>query len=109
MDLVTLRPYLVAALVIVGVIGFWNMQRMKRKKRQEMLLGSSYSQSMSMENDYNTPTSISSELEEKAKNYILQYQSSYPKESVKQGLINLNISDNDAKSLIEKYYNQQEP
>lgn len=44
-----------------------------------------------------------SDDEKKAKEYIEQYKSSYPKESIKAGLINFGISDSDAENYINKY------
>ena len=47
---------------------------------------------------------ISPEMLEQAKNYIENYKSQYPKESIQQGLVQIGITDEQAKQLIEKYW-----
>lgn len=95
----------IIAVIILFPFSIWNIQHRKRKKQQEMLFGSSYSSSMSNENEVNT-SSLSPEIEEQAKNYILQYQASYPKESLEQGVMNLGITAEQAKEVVDRYYNK---
>lgn len=106
-EFTTFQLVAIIALLIIGPAGFLNMQRIKRKKRQEMLMGTSYSSSMSMSNGNEANTSsLSPEIEEQAKNYVEQYQASYPKESLEQGVMNLGITSEQAKEVVNKYYNK---
>lgn len=42
--------------------------------------------------------------EEKAKEYIEMYKSQYPRDSVKSGLLNMEISDLEAEGYLNKYF-----
>lgn len=96
--IVIVRIVLVALLVIVGIGGFWNMQRMKKKKKA--LENFSYNQQTTAGAD-NQPLSPA---EEYAKNYILQYKASYPRESLKQALMGVGYSDVDVENWLNKYF-----
>lgn len=49
-------------------------------------------------------SSILTENEKKAKTYIETYKSSYPKESILQGLVAIGINSSEAQSYIDKYF-----
>lgn len=104
-DLVAMRPYMIAAILVIAVIGYWNQRRMIRKKNNELIEGTMYSPSS---NTYSNPDAefiVNNEIDEKSKAYIEQYKSSYPKESLEQGLLNFGVTPEEAKKLVEKYYN----
>ena len=74
-----------------------------------MLIGTSYSPARSLENNNNEKSSsnpLSPDIEEQAKNYIEQYQASYPKESLEQGLLGLGITTEQAREVVNKYYSK---
>lgn len=98
---------LIITLIIIIPLGIWNQKRMNKKKRDQELYGDDESEiqnNQSQENNTQSEKNSSAELEEQAKKYIETYKSQYPKESIEQGLIQLGISNQEAKNLINKYW-----
>ena len=73
---------------------------LKRKKKKELEY-----QQMTGQTSTDVPSEASlSQEEETARNYISQYKSQYPRESVKQGLLNYGISDENSEKYLSKYF-----
>lgn len=83
-------------IILIITVGLWNQKRMVKKKAQTM---QNYTYNPDMGN------SNLSENEKKAQEYILQYKSTYSKESVKSGLLNMGLSDSESESYLAKYFN----
>lgn len=88
----------IISVIIITPAGYWNMIRMRRKKQQEILLGGE-----PLKEEINTQN-ISPEVEQQAKLYIEQYKLNYSKESLIQGLLGLNLTHEQSKELVDKYY-----
>ncbi len=97
---------LIACLVIIGPVGFWNMLRLRKKKLEDEFMGEDiYNISEpSNQSQSNTTPNISPEIEAQIKQYIEQYKSTYPKESIEQGILAYHISADEAKMLTDKYF-----
>ena len=112
MELSTLDIILIALLIIIIPVGIWNQRRMNKKKLEQELYGDIEDKNPNLvqnENNHNSESQISNNIEnpqilEQAKNYINTYKSQYPKESIEQGLVQLGISNEEAKKLIEQYW-----
>ncbi|MCH8519564.1 MAG: hypothetical protein LAT82_02310 [Nanoarchaeota archaeon] len=106
MELNLIQIILIGALIIILPLGLWNQQRMKKKKLEEELYGGINSTTKEGINNTSNfdESSISPQILEQAKIYIQTYKSQYPKESVEQGLIQLGITNEQAKELINKYW-----
>ncbi|MFT4244187.1 MAG: hypothetical protein ACMXYB_01885 [Candidatus Woesearchaeota archaeon] len=102
-DLVVLRPYLIIALIIVSVGGIWNQKRIKNKKLEEELYGELNPIKSSEVTSFDE-SEIPIQILEMSKNYIQSYKNQYPKESIQQGLIQIGVTDEQAKNLINKYW-----
>ncbi|MFP4402623.1 MAG: hypothetical protein ACLFPL_05350 [Candidatus Nanoarchaeia archaeon] len=110
MEFSILQIVLIIALILTPPLGYWNQRRMIKRKQEVELLGDDIDSISSANNNFNahknTNLNVSQEIELKAKEYIEQYQSSYPKESIQQGLLNFNITNGQASALVNKYYKQ---
>lgn len=104
MELEPLQIALIISLIVVAIGGFWNQKRIQKKKKNAIFEGTMYSASS---NTYSNPDAqfiVSNEIDQKAKDYINQYKSSYPRESLEQGLLSFNITSQQAKELVNKYF-----
>lgn len=88
-----LKLILIIVLGIVTIAGGLTFQ-LKNKKKDNVLINSNPSSSQA---------SNLSENEKMAKQYIESYKSTYPKESIKQGLINQGMKEQEVNSYITKY------
>lgn len=106
MGLTTFQIILIVCLTIIGPAGFWNMMRLKKKKAEDEFMGADgYNLSQTPDDSQNNVISnISPEIETQVKQYIEQYKSTYPKESIQQGILAYNISADEAKMLTDKYF-----
>jgi hypothetical protein len=95
MGLTTFQIVLIVSLVVVTAGGMWNMQRMKKKKAEE--------EAMMMQNYNNSNNENLSPEEQNAKNYIEQYKNTYPRDSIKQGLINAGNDPQKVEEWLNKY------
>ncbi|MDA3856109.1 MAG: hypothetical protein PF569_07670 [Candidatus Woesearchaeota archaeon] len=95
-DINPLQIFLIVSLVLIFPIGLWNQKRMAKAKQNSM---QSYSYNPNMGGDN------LNENEKKAQEYIIQYKSTYSKESVKTGLLNMGLSDSESESYLSKYFN----
>lgn len=105
MALTAFQIILISSLIIIIPIGIWNMKRMKAKKAEEELLGDEMYSSPNSSSTIETQNlGISPEIESQIKQYIEQYKSTYPKESIQQGILSYGITNEQAKSLVDKYF-----
>lgn len=95
-DMIKLIAILVGGL-LVGIIG--QIIIIKKRKANNPI---DYSQYQRPSNDA-SQADILSEQELMAKNYIEQYKTSYPRDSIKQGLLQTGLSDSQAESYLGKY------
>lgn len=99
-----MNPEMLKLVIIIGVglplgiIGQIIIIKRKNAKKahQAQMYSQEYKQSESSQN--------MSKEEETARNYIEQYKSQYPQESIKQGLLNYGISAEAADDYIKKYF-----
>ena len=115
MALTIFQIVLIGALVLIAPLGFWNMQRRKRKQKEDALFGDDGK--VEEESSSNTSTQqttpnqgneggIAPNVEEQIKQYIFQYKTSYSKESIEQGVLAYGITPQQAKMMVDKYFNQ---
>lgn len=96
-DLVKLLIILGGGFLVIIVGTILQKKHQKKKKEEEEAM---YSQMGS----FSSQTSESlSDTEEVAKKYILDYKSSYPRESLKQGLLQMNLSEDIVEEYLNKY------
>ena len=101
MELTTFQIILILGIIIIAPLGFFNMVKMKRKKMEEEMFGD---ESLYEDNLTSTYSSVNIETEEKVRAYIEQYRVSYPKESIEKSILAFNITSEQAKSLVDKYF-----
>lgn len=94
-EIIKLIVLIVGGIVIaVGGQILINKHRAAKKAKGDLDFELSYNQSQG---------SDSSENEAKAQTYISQYKVQYPRESIKQGLLNMGIEDSEAEIYLSKY------
>lgn len=87
--------------LVIGAIGqVIIIKKKKQKKKEQEAIMNNYPDSGTQDDATGTLT----KEEETAKNYISQYKTQYPKDAVKQGLLQYGISDNNADKYLEKYF-----
>lgn len=86
--------------LIVLIIIFSIVIKIMKKKSSHVQSGNSINNSATAQS-FGTGISRNEQL---AKNYIEQYKNSYPKEAIKQGLINANIPENEIDTYLIKYF-----
>lgn len=82
--------------LFVIIIGFIVQKLLMNKKNE--LEDNIYS------SDYNSQNNIISQEEEIAKKYIQDYKLTYPRDSIKQGLLQINISEEKSEEYLNKYF-----
>jgi uncharacterized protein YacL len=95
--------FLIVVLILTLIFGPLGMIKAKKKREEEeRMMMNSYS---SGDNSNVSDDSVQiSENEKIAKEYILQYKSTYPKESIKQALIQNGNLEDDVNKWLEKYF-----
>ncbi len=94
-EIIKLAGILIGGGVVAG-IGQMIINKSRKAKKS----------SSSDDYDYSAVDSSSSGSggnEDKARDYIMQYKGQYPRESLKQGLLNMGISDSEAEGYLNKY------
>ena len=79
---------------LVIVIGFIVQKKQIAKKRAELDM---------MSQNYSSTSEEISEAEQVAKNYIETYKNQFPKDSIKEGLIQTGNNEADIESWLNKY------
>ena len=103
MELSIFQIVLIISLIVIIPFGLWNQKRIKNKKMEEELYAEVKPNQNSNSNSFDE-SKIPSQTLEQAKTYIQSYKSQYPKESVQQGLVQIGVTNEQAKSLIDKYW-----
>ena len=92
-EVIKLIVMVVGGIILATIVQILsNKHRAAKKARGNLDFELSYNQG-----------SDSSENETKAQTYISQYKVQYPRESIKQGLLNMGIEDTEAETYLSKY------
>ncbi len=90
---------LIAALLIVGPLGYFNMRRRKKLKEQDEKMFEDFnSQNVQEGPDEDDPES------QQIISYITSYKDQYSKESITSALLNNGNNPEKVSKLVDKYY-----
>jgi hypothetical protein len=103
-ELTPLQISLIVALLIVGPGGYWNMQRLKRKKREEEEAMLDLGQNS--QDDPPLTSSLDFQVNSQIKEYIEKYSSSYSREGIASALRNSGYSQEDIEKHLDAFYKQ---
>ena len=92
---------ILSLLLIIPIGGYIQHRHIKKKKEEEDAM---YSYPNSSQNDNSSDQEELSDKQKQIKQYILDYKSSYSKESIKQALIQAGNTEQEVSFLLEKYY-----
>ena len=102
-ELIKLISIITVGIITIVVGGFYQ-RKLKLKKQKEIeMMNSAYSSGGSTKESSIIEEELSSE-ELNAKNYIEQYKNDYPRDSLKQGLIQMGVIGDNIETYLVKYF-----